>query len=267
MQAELPDALLRDRTRLPLLLRRFVAAGMDPVTREEREHLGQHVLHEVNRRVGRVENVLIHAPVREDLELLAGVAEPGVGGDGGLRVAGHLDFRDDGNEARLRVRDDFTDVVLRVEPAVRNVVVHPLRRVGIAALHADERLAAPGTDRREQRILLDLDAPPLIVREVPVEPIQLMERQEVDVLLDEFLRHERARHVEMRAAPLEARHVFDLHHGDAPRQPGDQGLAEVVGRQQLPQRLDGVECAGRTKCPNRDAAGSHGEPVTLVAEA
>src|SRR6266550_1878791 len=98
MQSELPDALLRDRTRLPLLLRRFVATGVDPVTREERQHLGQHVLHEVNRRVGRVENVLIHAPVREDLELLPGVAEPGVGGDGGLRVAGHLDFGNDGDE-------------------------------------------------------------------------------------------------------------------------------------------------------------------------
>src|SRR2546426_949169 len=144
VQAELPDALLRERARLPLLLRRFVAAGVDPVTREERQHLGQDVLHEVNRRVGRVENVLIHAPVREDLELLPRVAEPGVGGDCGLRVAGHLDFRDDGYEPRLRVRDDLTDVVLRVEPAVRNLVVDPLGRIGIVVLHADERLAAPG---------------------------------------------------------------------------------------------------------------------------
>src|SRR5256885_12487932 len=38
-----------------------------------------------------------------------------------------------------------------------------------------------------------------LFRSVPVETVQLMEREQVDVLLDELLRHERARHIEMGA--------------------------------------------------------------------
>ncbi len=81
---------------------------------------------------------MVHAPVRQDLELLAGVAEPGVGGDGGLRVSRQLDFGNDGDEARLRVRYDLADVVLSVEAAVRDFVVDPLRGIGVSMLLADE---------------------------------------------------------------------------------------------------------------------------------
>src|SRR5206468_12683052 len=38
--------------RSPFILDRFVAADVDVVAREEREHLGQHILHEVNQ-IGR----------------------------------------------------------------------------------------------------------------------------------------------------------------------------------------------------------------------
>jgi len=74
------------------------------VTGEQRQHLGQDVLHEVYGRVGRIQDVRVDAPVRQDFELLGGVAEPGVGGDRGLRVAGHLDLRHDGDEVGLRQR-------------------------------------------------------------------------------------------------------------------------------------------------------------------
>ena len=266
-QAQLADARLRERARLPLILHRLVAAGVDPVTGEERQHFGQHVLHEVDGRVRRIEDVGVHAPVREDLELLAGVAEPGIRGDRGLRVPRHLDFRHDRDEARLGVGDDLADVVLRVEAAVRNVVVDPLRRVRIRALGADERLAPPRSHRREQRILLDLDAPSLIVGQMPVKAVQLMEGEEVDVFLDEFLGHERARHVEVGAAPREARPIFDRDCRHGPRDLGSRRGAKNVGRQELSERFDGVKRAGGAVCADGDPRGRHGEAVPFRAEA
>ena len=268
-QAQLADTRLRERARLPLILYGLVAAGMDPVTRKERQHFGQHVLHEMHGRVRRIEDVGVHAPVREDFELLAGVAEPRIRGDRGLRVPRHLDFRHDRDEARLGVRDDLADVVLRVESAVRNVIVDPLRRVRIRMLDADERLTAPGSHRREQRILLDVDAPSLIVGQMPVKTVQLMDGEEIDVFLDEFLGHERPRHVEVRAAPGEARPVFDRYRGHRPgnaRAPDGRG-AKDVRRQELAQRLDGVKRAGGMECADRDPRRRHGEAVAFLAEA
>src|SRR5438876_11006805 len=101
---------------------------------------------------------------------------------------------------------------------------------------------------------------------MPVEAVQLMEREQVDVFLDEFLRHERARHVEMRAAPWEARHVLDLDRRHGPDNPGDRGRAKDVRRQQLPQRLDTVEHTRGTKRANRDARARDGKAISLLAQ-
>jgi len=61
---------------------------------------------------------------------------------------------------------------------------------------------------------------------MPVEAVHLVEREQVDELLDELLRLEMARDVEVSAAPGEPRRVFDRHRRDLPALPADGTLAE-----------------------------------------
>src|SRR5206468_588716 len=68
----------------------------------------------------------------------------------------------------------------------------------------------------EARVLLDLEPPPLVVGQVQMEGIELVEREEVDDLLDELRRVIPARHVQENATVAEAGGVFDLHGGDDP---------------------------------------------------
>src|SRR6266481_1208711 len=103
-------------------------------------------------------------------------------------MARHLDLRHDRHEARACVGDDLADIVLRIEATVRLAVEAPRGRVLV--LSTDERLTAPRAHLGETRVLLDLEAPPLVVGQMPVEAVELMERREIDVLLHELLRHE-----------------------------------------------------------------------------
>ena len=91
-------------------------------------------------------------------------------------MAGHFDFRHDGHEARRRIRHDFPHVVLRIEAAVLDAVVFSLGRLRstVADVMADQRLGAPRADVRQLRILLDLEPPALVIREVPMEPVHLV---------------------------------------------------------------------------------------------
>jgi len=76
-----------------------------------------------------------------------------------------------------------------------------------------------------------------------VEAIELVQREQVDELLDERLGHEMAHGVEHRAAPAEARPVLDLHAGQLPRRAADRGLPVHIRRQQLAEGLRAVEQA------------------------
>src|SRR5439155_13798283 len=105
------------------------------------------------------------------------------------------------------------------------------------------------------RVLLDLDAPALVLGEMPVEDVELVEREEIEVFENELLRHEVAADIEMAPAPTEARTVFDLDGRDSPRRSSDRRAAEDLGCQQLPQRLRAVADAGRFGRPDRDLVG------------
>src|SRR5256885_13529715 len=93
-------------------------------------------------------------------------------------MARHLDRRHDGDEPRLRVRHQLCDVVLRIEAAVRLAVEAPLG--GVTVRVPDDRLAPPRAYLGEPWILADLDTPPLVVGQVQVQPVELMERGEID---------------------------------------------------------------------------------------
>src|SRR5204863_10177310 len=88
------------------------------------------------------------------------------------------------------------------------------------------RVLAERADAGELRVLLDLDPPALVLREVPVEDVELVEREKIEVLEDELLRQEVPADVEMAPAPAETRPVLDLERRDLPRCTGDRRAAE-----------------------------------------
>ena len=248
------DDLLRHRARLPSDLRCLVPPDVDQPRGEEREHLGQHVLQELERPLARAEDVVGDAPDGEDLEWSRGAGELGVGGDGRERVARHLDLGDHGHVARRRVGDDLAHLVLRVEAAVRR----PVADVGRKVLR-DHRLLAAAADLSEARILLDLDPPALVLGEMPVERVELVERHEVDVALDERDRLEVAPDVEMQTAIREAWCVGDRHRPDA-RHRRVTGSCRVDQLLQCQQRIEPARCA---RGGDRHGGGGHGECVAL----
>ena len=205
---------------------------MDVLTGEKRHHFPEHVLHECDSRVVRIEDEITNAPHLHHIHRgIASDTEARIGRDRRLRVTGHLDLRHHRHESLGGVCHDFADVVLRVETAVRRCVEDTFR--GVRDVRTDECLRATCADLRQPRILQDLNAPALILGEVPVKTIQLVMREQVDVLLDEFLRHEVAPRIEMCAAPREARHVLDVHGGRAPCGQTDRRAAIDRGGQQL----------------------------------
>src|SRR5687768_13484517 len=119
LQAQLADPRLNLRAGLPLVFDGLVAAHVNELTRKQFEHLGQHILKKENRLLVRVEYVGVDAPTRPDIELFARDAELRIRRNRRLSVAGHLDFRDDGDVSLTRVFDNFADLILRVKAAVR----------------------------------------------------------------------------------------------------------------------------------------------------
>ena len=183
-------------------------------------------------------------------------------------MAGHLDFRDDGHVPLLRIGDDLTNVVLGVEAAVGFLSAGFGRPdPGEAPLLFTE-IPPPGADFCELRIALDLDAPPGPVDQVPVKDVHPVHGDQVDVTLDELLREEVPRHVEVHAPPWESRPVV---HGDA----GDRGRGYTAlsrgrlefHRQKLTEGLDAVKQPGMRYGGDGRAVFRNGQAVSFRAEA
>src|SRR5947207_12236757 len=94
-----------------------------------------------------------------------------------------------------------------------------------------------------------------------------MERQKIDVFLDELFRHEMAAGIEKAATPCETGRVLDRDRRQAPLDTLDSGFPEDLRRQQLPHRLHGVEQPGVLGCPRNDSRWSDLEDVPLAAQA
>src|SRR6185312_4810143 len=95
----------------------------------------------------------IHAGVDGNLRPPAGNADLRIRSHRGLRVAGHVQLRHDGDVARGGIGHHGANLLLRVETAVA------LR----LAVMAGAGRRAPGADLRQLGVALDLDAPALVV--------------------------------------------------------------------------------------------------------
>ena len=207
LHAELAHPAAHARRSAPLVLHGLIAAGMDVLAREQRQHLAEHVFEERERRLLDVEQVLIDAPVGRNGSRLARDAELRIRGNRRARMARHIDLGHDRDVAGRCVRDDLADLVLGIETAVEP---RPSRGRIDVGCRSRTRRHAPGADFSQLRILLDLDAPSLIVRQVPLQHVELVQRHRVDEPLDELRRLVVTRRVQQQAAPAKARRIVDL---------------------------------------------------------
>ena len=113
-------------------------------------------------------------------------------------MARHLDLGNDGYVSGCGVVYDFAYLLLGIESSVRRAVVP----VGVAAV-AYERLFARAAFDGQLGVALDLDAPALIVSQVPVEAVELVCGQDIYIALDLLDRKEMAAYVEHCAAICE----------------------------------------------------------------
>ena len=243
---------LHRRRLLPLVLGRLVAAEMDVARREQLHHFAQHVLQEGEGAVLDIEQPRVHAPIRRNRRCLAGHAQLRIRGDRRLRMARQVDLRHHGDEALRGVLHDVADLVLRVIAAVR---------LGLSVRVASGRTGrnAAAAHFGQLRVLPDLDAPALIVGQVPVEGVELVQRHLVEQRLDFIDAAEVARDIEHQSTPDKARRVLDALCGDA------RLALAAIGGGQLPQRDGAIEQAGRSARGDGGAAVGDIERVGLVA--
>ena len=229
----------------PGIGRHLVGADMEIGRREEVYHLAEDGLdHVVDRLDRRVEAIVGERLDRVVEPVLARIAELRQRLDHGVAMARHIDLRNDLDAEILAHRDDVADGVLGVIAA------------GFIRRRAEQRrhrlaMTAPGGDLRQLRIGLDLDPPSLVVREVPVQHVELVPGQDSDELLDLLAREEPPRHVEVAAAPAHGRLVFDATRG----RERETLRMEPRAALDLPERDEPVEEASVSAAGNLRAAG------------
>ena len=242
----------------------FVASDVDVRIGEEVGHLVEDVFHEAQRgRAGHVQEVTVAAgdvAVAPQAVWAVGVAgELRIGRHGGGAVSGKFDFGDDFDVAFAGVGHDVAHLFLRVVGRAVAVVVEvePVGRIDVP------RALPFGADGREAWVFLYLQAPALVVGEVPVKAVHLIGRHDVEHAFDLVYTEKVAAHVEHEPAVGEAGRVGDV----AGRDRG--GCLRVVpsgghvGRHEAGQRLEGVEETGGGGGCHRDAAGRDVEAVAL----
>ena len=134
-------------------------------------------------------------------------------------------------------------------------VEHPLGR--IRHIGANQGLLSARSHRGQARILQDFDAPPLVLREVPVKAIHFVTRQQVNVFLDEFLGLEVPSHVEVCTTPCKTGGVFYVNGRRAPHRVPQWCLAIDRGGQQLLKRFKSIKRARRCAGSHHHATGRH----------
>ena len=251
---ELRHARARRRRSGPLRRLDLVAADVDVAAREHVHHLAQHVLEEAEGLVIDAVDVVVDPPVRgHGLRRIGARGEFRIGRERGRRMSRQLDLRHDGDAALRGVGHELARLDLRVVAAVaarRAGAGIDVGRGGGAGRHA------PRADLGQARIFRDLEAPALVVRQVPVQHVELVQRHPVQVAPDELRRLQVARAVEHESAPWEARGVLDVDGGQRER-------ALPHRRRQLPERDGAVQQAGCVARGDRGVAGVGVDAIRL----
>jgi hypothetical protein len=216
----------------------LVSADVDVRAGEDRGHLGQHLLDQLEGRGQlRVEphGTVLVAGHKLELDLVAAGVQLRVQPHERGRVPGRVDLGNDGDEAVRGVGDERPEVFVGVEGAGPR---------------------CPGRSAREE-------PPALVVGQVQVQHVELVEFQQVDHPPDLLDGEERAGQVERQTAPGIPRRVEDpgVRHADLPAAGGR------CRGQQLDQRGQPAPRAGRLHRAHDDLLTPDHQRVPLVGRA
>ena len=125
-----------------------------------------------------------------------------IAGKSGQHMAWHINLWYDGDVSLCRISHYLTDFSLGVITAIGRLVIKV--RVG-----ADNRTTSIRADRYELGPLWDLDAPALIVGDVPMESVHIVHSKQVDELLDKGDREKMTGTIQMHASPRKTGSVGD----------------------------------------------------------
>ena len=261
--AELLHQFLAFSAVFPRIGGHFLHAHVEVFRGEESRHfLDDVVEHRVVLLPAHAEDVVEFALHAQDIGVVV-AHHFGVGDSQGFGVAGQVDFGDDFDAPVGGVGHDFPDVVLGIETAIALLA-------GVEGRFERFAAAAPGTDGRQFRILLDFHAPAVVVGQVPVELVDLVVGQPVEVTQDIIFTEERARDVEHAAAPGEAGRIHDLDARNLPlpEQLGVRPFGPFVHlrRKHLQERLDGIELAGARGSADQDPVGRDFQGIAFLRE-
>ena len=177
LETQVTDALLAQRTFLPAHTRRFVTADVDILAGEELHHLVEDILDKLERMVfTHAQDIIGHAPQGPHFIRTSCASQLGIGGHGCHHVAGHVNFRDNGDIAIGSIADDVTNFLLRVESAIADTVVY--RRIVTQG-----SAVAPASHLGQAGIFLDFHTPTLVIGQVPVQTVHAMQSQQVNIAL------------------------------------------------------------------------------------
>ena len=235
----------------PFAARTFVAADVEILAGEELHHFVNDILQEGEHPLlAGAHHHVLHAPDNARCGGFSAAGEFGIGGNGGQFVAWDFQFGHHLNVSLAGVFHDFANLLLGVESLMD----------GAVTLHAARAHLG------QARILLDFDAPALVFGQVPMQVVNLVGGQHVYLTLHGIDRQEVATGVEHHAAIGEAGCVVNLGHGNLPCfHLGQLLLAFHFGRQQLEQRLHGVEQAIGSRGLGHNAVAGDGELIGFAA--
>ena len=164
----------------------------------------------------------------------------GIGSHSGHHVSRHIHLGDNLNAALLGIGHNLAQVVEGVETAAAVLgVVVVFGAVG--GVVEAQRTAANGTDLGQARIFGNLNAPALVVGEMPVEAVEFVDGCHVNEFLHLFFCEEMARHVEHETAVAKGGAVLDGQTGNGPFGPALAHRSIDGHGQELAQRLECVE--------------------------
>ena len=170
---------------------------MDDLRGEDIHNLREHILHKlIDLRIAHTEHILIDTPIVSHLIGATRAAQLWIAGEGSKHVAWHINLRYYGNMACCSISHNLTCLSLCVIATIGNLIVN-------VAVGTDNGTRAMRAHLHQFRPFLDLDAPTLIVGNMPMEDVHVMQGQQVDELLHELHREEMTGTVKVHASPRE----------------------------------------------------------------
>ena len=179
LDAEFFYACLAFWALFPLCLGAFVATNVNVFRWEHLNYLAQYILNECECGVvAGAKHIVRYSPHLPYLVRAACAAIFGVCGKGCLHVAGKVNLGDNGDVTLCSVCDNLAAILLCVEE--RAVVLSVI----LAAVATDNSLVTLCCNGGELGVFLYLDAPALVIGEVPMETVQVVQCKHVNETLD-----------------------------------------------------------------------------------